>query len=300
MLLGRLLVGIIALSETSKPRLSSLLSGAPTRRTTVIYHFHEDRDLYLEHQSLVSRESLIPWIEQARPLPARAEVLEIGCGEAGVLRPFFERRCRATGVDLDAEKIGRARETFAEELSGGWLTLYDRSIYAPEFETLLDGRFDLIILKDAIEHLEDQEKMIGLLKRFLRPGGSIFIGFPPWHMPFGGHQQGCRSILGKTPWIHLLPMPLYRRVLEGFGESQEMIDYLMETKRNGISIGRFEKILARTRYEIVQRTLYLVNPIYEYKFGLRPMRQLRLIEALPVLREFATTGVYYLVEPMRE
>ena len=270
------------------------------QRATAIYHFHQDRDLYLEHQSLVSRKSLIPWIERARPLSTLAEVLEIGCGEAGVLRPFFERRCRTTGVDLDAEKISRAREAFADELSDGRLTLYDRSIYAPEFKTLFDGRFDLIILKDAIEHLEDQEKMVELLKRFLRPGGSIFIGFPPWHMPFGGHQQGCRSILGKVPWIHLLPSPLYRLALKGFGESQEMIDYLIETKRNGISIRRFEKILTRTRYEIVQRTLYLVNPIYEYKFGLRPMPQLRLIEALPVLREFATTGVYYLLEPTRE
>ena len=62
-----------------------------------------------------------------------------------------------------------------------------------EVEELYTSRqFDLILLKDVIEHIPDQERVIPYLKEFLKPGGRVFFGFPPWYMPHGGHQQRRR------------------------------------------------------------------------------------------------------------
>ena len=80
-----------------------------------------------------------------------------------------------------------------------------KDIYQVDIEKDLNGLFDIIVLKDVIEHIHDQAKLIGWMKNFLKPGGIVFFGFPPWYMPFGGHQQMCHSKISRLPYIHLLP-----------------------------------------------------------------------------------------------
>ena len=69
-----------------------------------------------------------------------------------------------------------------------------QNIYEDAFLSRFKNQFDVIILKDVIEHVPEQEKFVPYLKNFLKPGGQIFFGFPPWYMPFGGHQQVCKNI----------------------------------------------------------------------------------------------------------
>ncbi len=94
--------------------------------------------------------------------------------------------------------------------------------------------FDLIILKDVIEHIHDQDAILSRLRNFLKPGGHIFFGFPPWQMPFGGHQQVlAHRLLSRTPYFHLLPVPLYRGILKAFGETPSLHPKHTGNQRNG-------------------------------------------------------------------
>jgi hypothetical protein len=116
-------------------------------------------------------------------------------------------------------------------------------------------------------------------------------------MPFGGHQQICKhKILSRAPYIHLLPRFLYKKLLLAFSESKSTVEALLEVWDTGISIERFEKICRRTGYGFALKRFYLINPIYELKFGLKPLRQLPLLGQIPVLRNFFTTCVYYLIK----
>lgn len=81
------------------------------------------------------------------------------------------------------------------------------------------------------------------------------------------------------------------------GEAQVTIDDLMDVKSTGISIERFEKCLRMNRLKIVARRHYLFNPIYQYKFGIKPRIQNSLVRNFPWVRNFFTTGVYYMVAP---
>jgi len=147
-----------------------------------------------------------------------------------------------------------------------------------------------------LEHIHDQNKFMGFVKKFLNPTGKIFFGFPPWYNPFGGHQQICESkILSKFPYFHLLPKFLYKGILKIFGESEAKIDALLEIRETGISIERFERILNNENYKIDKRTFYLINPNYEVKFNLKPKEQFKTISSLPFVRNFLTTAGYYLV-----
>lgn len=261
------------------------------------FAFHENREIYFSHQTLTTQKYIIPFIEQCFPIEPNRHVLEIGCAEAGVLKAFLERGCLATGVDLAANKLDVARSMLPQEIADGRLTLINKNIYEEEFREHFKEQFDLIILKDVIEHIPEQQKLLGYLRTFLKAKGVIFFSFPPWQMPFGGHQQMCQSkFLSRLPYVHLLPSPLYKLVLETCGESIEKINGLADIKKTGLSIERFERILSYTHYEFLSKRFFLINPIYEYKFKLKPREQKKWLASIPVIRNFVTTAVYYLVQ----
>lgn len=255
---------------------------------------HQDRSLYYREQDYTTRNYVIPFIAPHLAISSTTTVLEIGCGEAGNLKPFLDIGCRVVGIDLSDSKIKLGKEFYRDHPHRDKLTLRSEDIY-DVFEEL--GKFDLIITRDVIEHIHGQEKFMKFCKQLLTPNGKLFLGFPPWYNPFGGHQQICQSkLLSRLPYFHLLPGPLYPALLRIFGESRKVIDNLMEIKQTGISIERLEKILRHTEYRIVRKQLYLINPNYEIKFKLKPRKQSAFIAAIPFVRNFLSTAGYYLVE----
>jgi 2-polyprenyl-3-methyl-5-hydroxy-6-metoxy-1,4-benzoquinol methylase len=149
------------------------------------------------------------------------------------------------------------------------------------------------VLKDVIEHIHNQQKLMTAMQGMLSNGGVIFFGFPPWQMPWGGHQQILKNKwLSKIPYYHLLPMSLYKNILK---LANENVAEMEEIKQTGISIERFEKIASASNYEIVNKQHFLINPIYEYKFNLKPRQQFNFVTKLPWVRNFFTSCVYYLI-----
>lgn len=264
------------------------------------FDFHADRRIYYQHQILNTEEYVIPFIEEGGVLEPGSRVLEIGCAEGGVLTAFINRGCTGVGVELSELRFEQAHEFMKEFLENGTVELYNKNIYDEGFQEQFKGQFDLIILKDVIEHIHDQPKLMTLLHNYLKPNGKIYFGFPPWQMPFGGHQQICKNkVASLLPYYHLLPLFLYKAMLRMFGESDNIIADLEEIKETGISLERFERIVKETGYTIQVKTLYFINPIYKVKFGLKPRKQLGLIAAIPWLRNFFTTCGYYLITPAK-
>lgn len=254
---------------------------------------HRDNALYFSEQGKTTSRYVIPYISEFKKIGTGCSVLEIGCGEGGNLEPFLDAGCLVTGVDISESRIVKARDYFKNHPANERLTLICDDIYNRSEK---DGQFDVIIMRDVIEHIHNQEKFMAFVKRFLKKGGVFFLAFPPWYMPFGGHQQICRNKwLSKIPYYHLLPSFLYSGILKLGGENKKTIDDLLEIKQTGISLERFERITRRESFRILQRTLYFINPNYEVKFGLKPRVQNRFIGAIPFLRNFVVTAGYYLL-----
>jgi SAM-dependent methyltransferase len=258
---------------------------------------HTDYKIRYQQQVDNARQYVLPFIEQTVPVSAALKVMDIGCGEGGVLIPFLELGCNAVGIELDELKSGYAKNLLSDYISRGQVEIVNQNIYEEAALERFSGQFDLILLKDVIEHIPDQEKFIPYLKKFLKPGGQVFFGFPPWYMPHGGHQQVCKSkFLSVLPYFHLLPNPIYKGILKLSGEYDPVIKELLENKSTGISIERFERIVKASGYTIPAKRFYLINPIYQYKFGVKPKKQFGLIAAIPYLRDFLTTCVYYMIK----
>lgn len=259
-----------------------------------MYEFHTNTQWYYEMQTLNAEKSVLPFIEEKFPINPGLKVLEVGCAEGGVLKAFIKRGCYGVGVELDANRLEKAKELNHQYIDSNQAVFIAKNIYDTSFQTEFNEYFDLIVLKDVIEHIHDQEKVMPVLKHYLKKGGCIFFGFPPFRMPYGGHQQiSTRKIFAKMPYLHILPMPIFKGILKLLNVPSP--EAYVEIKETGISINRFETIVKNTQLEIINELHYLFNPIYEYKFGLKPRKQFSWIKALPHVRDFFTTCVFYLV-----
>lgn len=260
------------------------------------FEFHQDKDRYFAMQHENAASYLIPFIQEKVSVQPKHHVLEVGCAEGGVLKAFLDLGCTGVGVELLSQRLELAKKYLANELAAGSVELIARNIYDINPQKDFKQLFDFIVLKDVIEHIPDQERLLTKLRTLLRPQGCIFFGFPPWQMPFGGHQQICRHrLLAKLPYYHLLPATIYKSILKAGGEQEHTIRELLEIKDTGLSIGQFEKIAKATNFNILGKQLYLINPIYRYKFGLNERKQIKFLGDVPYLRNFVTTCAYYLL-----
>lgn len=252
-----------------------------------------DREQYFKEQSYTTKKFVIPYISEVMPIAPDIKIAEIGCGEGGNLKPFLDKGCSVVGIDLSDWKISNAVKFFENHPLKGNLKLINKDIY--EIRDDINLKFDLIIMRDTLEHIPNQDLFLEHLKKFLKSNGKVFLAFPAWRMPFGGHQQMCHSkFLSNLPYFHIFPNVLYRLILKLFGESQGLINGLMEVKETRISIQKFLQIVLKRNYKIEKQTYYLINPNYEVKFKLNP-RKLPVILNIPYLRDFYVTTLYSVI-----
>ena len=256
---------------------------------------HLDRQKYFEDSAITSALFYLPYIKKSHPITPCSKILEIGCGEGGNLKPFAKAGCRVLGVDMAQIRIEQARQFFSDEKLEGCFACGDFLEYPAPGE---DDKFDIAILHDVIEHVPDKVAFIGHIRKFLKADGILFVAFPAWQMPFGGHQQICRDrIWSKIPFYHLLPNPLYRYILKRLAkENAATVRELMYIKKTRCPIERFEKAVKTAGLVVCHRQLWLVNPHYQQKFGLRPRKLCRGISHIPFFRNFGSTSCFYLLK----
>lgn len=254
---------------------------------------HTDRYRYFREEAATTEKYFIPYLSEFIDV-GDISVLEVGCGEGGNLLPFARRGCRVVGVDLSEQRVRQAESFFSRECAAGTFICDDVMHYRG------DGRlFDLIVCHDVVEHIHEKGKMLLALKRLLAPGGRLFVAFPAWQMPFGGHQQIARSwVVSHLPFVHLLPELAFSLMLRLFGEDASKINELIGIRRTRCTVEMFEREAAYAGYTVCDRRLWLVNPHYEVKFGLRPIRLCRQLSALPYIRNFMASSCFYVVRPL--
>ena len=254
---------------------------------------HTDRYRYFREEAATTEKYFIPYLSEFMDV-GDISVLEVGCGEGGNLLPFARRGCLVVGVDLSEQRVRQAESFFSRECAAGTFVCDDVMHYRG------DGRlFDLIVCHDVVEHIPEKGKMLLALKRLLAPGGRLFVAFPAWQMPFGGHQQiACSWVVSHLPFVHLLPELAFSLMLRLFGEDASKINELIGIRRTRCTVEMFEREAAYAGYTVCDRRLWLVNPHYEVKFGLRPIRLCRQLSALPYIRNFMASSCFYVVRPL--
>ena len=103
------------------------------------------------------------------PLESKLLALEVGCG-TGVLREQFEA---ASNWTIDATDLDHAALSQAGPSRG-------RTLYYDIFEEVeaLKEAYDVLILFDVLEHIQDTKPFIQSLLKHLKPGGLLLINVP--------------------------------------------------------------------------------------------------------------------------
>lgn len=258
------------------------------------------RQQYFDELARTSEKFFVPYIEQHRQLVPGLRVLEVGCGVGGNLAPIAARGCEVTGIDLASDNIVAAKDCFAAKGLEGLFVC--QNFFEMEESTSPDrpageGVFDVVVCHDVIEHIFDKENFLRKVSRLVKRDGVVFMSFPAWQMPFGGHHQNCRSrLVSHCPFLHLLPRGLYRWILQRAGESEGTVKEMLEIKETRTPIELFERLSRKVDFKVLDRRLYFINPHYETKFGLRPRRLWSFIAQIPWVRNFFTTSCFYLLK----
>ncbi|MFI3314939.1 MAG: class I SAM-dependent methyltransferase [Rikenellaceae bacterium] len=254
---------------------------------------HTNEERYFNELATTSREYYIDYVKQFMEIKSDIKIAEIGCGHGGNLLPFAELGCKVTGVDICEARVIKAKEIFdSKNIESTFIGSSFFDLEISEFE-----KFDLILVHDIIEHITDKSEFISKIRRLLAKDGIVFWRFPAWQMPFGGHQQICKSKLcSHMPFIHLLPKSLYKALLKSQGEKQNCIDELLDIKNCATSIELFEKLIAENGYTKLDRMLWFINPHYKQKFNLTPRKLSPVISKIAYIRNFFATSCYYITK----
>ncbi len=123
-------------------------------------------------------ESLEYYINTYLPsLPAGADHLEIGPGH-GLLLYFAASRPEigsVTGWDVSPTSIANTREALRSLGVTRPVTLALRNLFDPVTD---DQKYDSIVLSEILEHLEDPVAALRAVKRWLKPGGRVWVNVP--------------------------------------------------------------------------------------------------------------------------
>jgi SAM-dependent methyltransferase len=97
-------------------------------------------------------------------------ILELGIGHGYTTRLFNEHSSRHVVVEGSPKVI----EHFREQYDLDSIDIVEG--YFENFET--DEQFDVIIMGFVLEHIDDPELVMTRFRRFLKPGGRLFIAVP--------------------------------------------------------------------------------------------------------------------------
>jgi SAM-dependent methyltransferase len=231
-------------------------------------------------QKQFSENYLIPYFRRHCPGFDGFRILEVGCAEGGFLAALSDQGIRASGLELLSGRVE------ASKALNPALDIRVGDITNPENIRSIGGPFDLIVLRDVVEHIVDRKAAFARISHLLKRGGYCYVSFPPRFSPFGGHQQNGRSILRRVPYLHLLPAAGIRFLGGRLREHPHIVDAAIFNRRHGLSIRDFEKLCARFRFRFETKELYVVRPVYRARYGIRP----RKMPDLAVLREILTFG----------
>jgi SAM-dependent methyltransferase len=157
-----------------------------------------DKAITLGHPSYVwgfGQERRLALIRRYVTLGDQA-ILDVGCGLGMYVQAFRRFSQDVHGVDVDEEKVAEA----GQELPNLRVAPAEQLPYA-------DGRFDVVLLHEVIEHVEDDRQAIAEAGRVLRPGGRLVIFAPNRLYPFETHGAywGGTYHFGNIPLVNYLP-----------------------------------------------------------------------------------------------
>jgi SAM-dependent methyltransferase len=130
------------------------------------------------HWWFAGRRSICRRMLEGINLPPKAMILEVGCGTGGNF-PMLARRGRVYAMDDDESALAFAASRRLAQLARGSL---------PEEFPFAAGQFDLVVMTDVLEHLDNERGSLSAVRSCLKPGGSLLLTVPALRWLWSEHD----------------------------------------------------------------------------------------------------------------
>ena len=222
-------------------------------------------------------------------------ILEIGCAEAGLLKFYYKKGAVCSGIELSDIRYNNA--LLLDKRNE--INLFQADICNPtSYKKHIKKNFDMIIMRDVIEHIDNKRIALSNIFNILKPGGKLFMSFPPKYCAYSGHQQTISNLFGKLPYIYMLPDVIYKKYLRLISCPEKKIEYLILTKKTRISIRKMHEIVNSLGFNILNQSKWFSRPAYAFRFNFPKIKN--PFSFIPILDEIFSNGVLYLLEKPKE
>jgi 2-polyprenyl-6-hydroxyphenyl methylase/3-demethylubiquinone-9 3-methyltransferase len=152
-------------------------------------------------------------------------VLDLGCGGGFMAEAMAKKGARVTGIDPAREALAAARRHAEHE--GLEIAYREGKGEALPFD---DDAFDICVSCDALEHVEDLEKVLDEVARVVKPGGLFLF-----------------DTINRNPVASLVAVTMAERVLRMLPQGTHDPDLFIRPgdlkralERRGFEVGRFK------------------------------------------------------------
>jgi SAM-dependent methyltransferase len=144
-----------------------------------------DKDFYFQYAAVedqhwwfVGRRRIIDRVIRQLKLSNDPQILEAGCGTGGNLK-MLSRHGQVSAMELETTACEFANQRQVTLVKQG--SLPDQIPFATEY--------DLILILDVIEHLDDDLAALKALKSRLKPGGWLLVTVPAYQFLWSQHDE---------------------------------------------------------------------------------------------------------------
>lgn len=247
---------------------------------------------YFDYELAVGREILVPWLKKQMLLEG-LHIGDFGCHQGGILQALRETGGVSSGRGYDLNEAAIKNSPFLGDmdfsLQIGDVTLLDAT----------DQRFNLIMIRDVLEHIPNYETVVDTAYRCLQPGGHLFISFPPYYSPFGGHQQLSSNVARIVPYLHYLPEWLLFKLVKitdtSYMSAACAREDMESVRHTRLTLTKAEHAFKRTGFHLKGCQYFLSRPEFKIRYGI-PALDAGVLGDIAIVRELLVMGVYYLLQ----
>ena len=249
--------------------------------------FSDWNTYYWTYQYNLAEQYYLPRIKSWGVEIKEKKILDIGCGDGGFTSAFGKAGGFCTGVEV--------REFNWKPSDNVKYIVQD--VYKDASVKNIGDDYDLIILRDVIEHIPISQKkqFLQSIINFGTEKTKFLITFPPFYSPFGLHQQTLlKSSLRKLPYLSLLPHTFLSPLLKLFNEDNNTIHNISEIRESRMTMYAFDQLIHEVGLTISEEEYFLIRPSHEIRYGWK-MKKFNK-NPLKGFRELITLGTCYLLK----
>ena len=201
--------------------------------------FNSWKEYYHQYQSTLASSYYIPFLLNNDIELDNRDILEIGCGNGGFIGAFGKYSDRCVGFDLKDLEWENENVRY-----------YNLNVFDENLTEKIESKFDLIILRDVIEHLDNKmmDSLFDQIKLLSKENTVILITFPPFYSPFGLHQQVLlNNFLKFIPYLSLLPKGLVKFLTRSKSHKRENVEELLSLYDSKTSISSFYNLINKKK-----------------------------------------------------